>query len=135
VTTVCTDGRTIAADSLMTCGETVSGRKTKKLHRMADGSIIGSAGEMTSIYKALAALEAGKSYKGSYRFLRLFPNGAILEYEGCTDPIPGEAPAAIGSGRVVALAALDCGMSPKEAVKIAMKRDVYTGGRVTEMSV
>jgi ATP-dependent protease HslVU (ClpYQ) peptidase subunit len=37
---------------------------------------------------------------------------------------------AIGSGQDHALTAMDCGLSAKEAIKMAMKRDVGTGGRV-----
>ncbi|QOI04594.1 Ntn hydrolase family protein [Pseudomonas savastanoi] len=39
-------------------------------------------------------------------------------------------PDAIGSGAAYALAAMDMGASAEEAVKAAMKRDVYTGGTV-----
>lgn len=38
--------------------------------------------------------------------------------------------AAIGSGGEFALGAMDCGLSAKEAVKVAMKRDTGTGGRI-----
>lgn len=135
MTTIATDGRTIASDSRSTCGDIISGSRTKKLHKLRDGSIIGAAGEMTQIYRAIQAIEDGKNHRGNYTFLRLFPDGTLLKYEGCCSPIPEEAPAAIGSGWLAALTAMDCGASPKEAVKAAMKRDVYTGGRVTEMSI
>lgn len=42
---------------------------------------------------------------------------------------------AIGSGGDFALAAMDHGKSAKEAVKYAMTRDVYTGGRVRVFKV
>lgn len=41
----------------------------------------------------------------------------------------------LGSGGDFALAAMDHGKSAKEAVKYAMTRDVYTGGRVRVYSV
>lgn len=135
MTTIATDGRTIAADSLATCGDVISGSRCKKLHKLSDGSVIGASGEVTHIYKALTAIENGTAYKGNFKLLRLFPSGELLLYEGCLSPIPEEAPAAIGSGWVAALTAMDCGATPKEAVKAAIKRDVYSGGRVTEMSV
>jgi hypothetical protein len=102
---------------------------------MSDGSIIGASGQVTHIYKALDAIANGTNYKGNYTLLRLFKDGTLLKYEGCTSPIPEEVPAAIGSGWVAALVAMDCGLSPKQAIKAAAKRDVYTGGRVTEMSI
>ncbi|WP_347784083.1 proteasome subunit beta [Pseudomonas kurunegalensis] len=39
-------------------------------------------------------------------------------------------PDAIGSGSAYALAAMDMGASAEEAVRAAMKRDIYTGGKV-----
>ena len=39
-------------------------------------------------------------------------------------------PEAIGSGAAYALAAMDMGASAEEAVRAAMKRDIYTGGKV-----
>lgn len=37
---------------------------------------------------------------------------------------------AIGSGSPHAITAMDCGLSAKDAVKMAMKRDSRTGGRI-----
>lgn len=42
---------------------------------------------------------------------------------------PGE-PMSIGSGSAHAVTAMDCGLSPAEAVRMAMKRDSCTGGTV-----
>lgn len=39
-------------------------------------------------------------------------------------------PDAIGSGAAYAVAAMDMGASAEDAVKAAMKRDIYTGGEV-----
>lgn len=44
-------------------------------------------------------------------------------------------PDAIGSGSAYALAAMDMGASAEDAVRAAMKRDIYTGGRVRTMRV
>lgn len=44
-------------------------------------------------------------------------------------------PDAIGSGSAYALAAMDMGASAEEAVHAAMKRDIYTGGRVRLFSL
>ncbi|WP_122863859.1 proteasome subunit beta [Pseudomonas viridiflava] len=42
---------------------------------------------------------------------------------------------AIGSGSAYALAAMDMGASADEAVRAAMKRDIYTGGTVRTMVI
>lgn len=44
-------------------------------------------------------------------------------------------PDAIGSGSAYALAAMDMGASAEEAVRAAMKRDIYTGGKVRTIRV
>lgn len=44
-------------------------------------------------------------------------------------------PDAIGSGAPYALAAMDMGASAEEAVRAAMKRDIYTGGLIRAVSI
>jgi ATP-dependent protease HslVU (ClpYQ) peptidase subunit len=44
-------------------------------------------------------------------------------------------PDAIGSGAPYALAAMDMGASAAEAVRAAMKRDIYSGGKVTTITI
>jgi 20S proteasome alpha/beta subunit len=44
-------------------------------------------------------------------------------------------PDAIGSGSPYALAAMDMGASAAEAVRAAMKRDIYTGGKVRTLTI
>lgn len=46
-----------------------------------------------------------------------------------------ENPDAIGSGSAFALAAMDMGASAEDAVRAAMKRDIYTGGKVVTFRV
>ncbi len=45
-------------------------------------------------------------------------------------PIKKDEVYAIGSGKDFAYTAMDCGLSAKEAVKMAIKRDLYSGGRI-----
>lgn len=60
------------------------------------------------------------------------PNKQVLMYEGNTPIDMGtDIPMSIGSGSVFALAAMDAGANAEEAVKVAMKRDVYSGGTIT----
>ena len=42
---------------------------------------------------------------------------------------------AIGSGADHALTAMDCGLGAKDAVKMAMKRDTGTGGRIRSFKI
>ncbi|WP_122498927.1 proteasome subunit beta [Pseudomonas viridiflava] len=50
-------------------------------------------------------------------------------------PLDPANPDAIGSGSAYALAAMDMGASAEEAVRAAMKRDIYTGGTVRTMVI
>jgi 20S proteasome alpha/beta subunit len=45
-------------------------------------------------------------------------------------PEPLNVPLAIGSGSDHALTAMDCGLSAADAVRMAIKRDINSGGRV-----
>jgi len=64
--------------------------------------------------------------------LVLTPDKQVLMYDGNVALNLGhDVQASIGSGSVFALAAMDAGASAEDAVKIAMKRDVYSGGEIT----
>lgn len=64
--------------------------------------------------------------------LVLTPDRQVLMYDGNVALNLGQdVTASIGSGSVFALAAMDAGASAEDAVKIAMKRDVYSGGEIT----
>lgn len=64
--------------------------------------------------------------------LVLTPDKQVLMYDGNVALNLGQdVPASIGSGSVFAIAAMDAGASAEDAVKIAMKRDVYSGGEIT----
>lgn len=62
----------------------------------------------------------------------LTPDKQVLMYDGNVALNLGhDVPASIGSGSVFAIAAMDASASAEDAVKIAMKRDVYSGGEIT----
>lgn len=64
--------------------------------------------------------------------LVLTPDKQVLMYDGNVALNLGQdVTASIGSGSVFAIAAMDAGASAEDAVKIAMKRDVYSGGEIT----
>lgn len=64
--------------------------------------------------------------------LVLTPDKQVLMYDGNVALNLGHnVPASIGSGSVFAIAAMDASASAEDAVKIAMKRDVYSGGEIT----
>jgi ATP-dependent protease HslVU (ClpYQ) peptidase subunit len=60
--------------------------------------------------------------------LVLTQSGDIFIFDNYTRWLKVEEPhAAIGSGQQIALGAMEAGATPKEAIKIASKKDSYTG--------
>lgn len=137
MTTIATDGRTIAADGLVVSGnDVVVAFGRTKLVRLADGSILGFAG--TAVEQEVFAAwlnDGGKRPKlGAFEALRLMNDGSLLRYAQVLDPLPAEFPAAVGSGSDLALGAMLAGVSPQQAVEIAASRDIATGGTIAVMS-
>ena len=62
------------------------------------------------------------------------PDHEIFVYEGSRFFVPASAPYAIGSGADFALSAMACGKSAKEAVEVAIKFDVFSGGNIEELN-
>lgn len=137
MTTVATDGVTIAADGLLTWG----GRRLKldeqKLRRLPDGSVVGWAGNADEAVIAVEALarDDGDEAKGDYSLLRLFPDGKLAVYVDRLIPTFTSPPQAIGSGGDVALGAMLAGMSAKQAVRAAARIDTSTGGTIRSRKV
>lgn len=52
-------------------------------------------------------------------------DGRILK-----QPVDLKVPSALGSGSLHALTAMDMGCNAKDAVRMAMKRDMFTGGKI-----
>lgn len=70
-----------------------------------------------------------------FNALVITPKGEVLEYEGSRLYTVAKPPVAIGSGDKYAVAAMACGKSAEEAVEIAIKFDVYSGGDVVSMAM
>lgn len=137
MTTIATDGYSLAGDGRSTRNDSVTGRDRIKVVPLPDGSIVGGAGRTADSERAMRHLLAEDSgdVKGEYVLLRLFKNGKVATYEGSLlSPIATKAPQAIGSGSDVAMGAMLAGADARTAVQIAAKIDVYTGGRITSYS-
>jgi 20S proteasome alpha/beta subunit len=137
MTTIVTDGKSIAADGQSTAGDMVTNTSCQKLTRLPDGSIVGGCGELSAMRRAINCLHSPDAHPddltGEFTLVRLFPNGRVATYEGCLFASDLPAPVAIGSGREFAMGAMLAGKSPKDAVEIACQRDIYSGGDVVVM--
>ncbi len=125
----------MAADSQTTLGNNVSSLQAVKLHRLPDGSLLGIAGDSMMALRFHAWMTGDRTEKlecqdEDFMALQLFANGKLLMWDARCSPLAMPAPQCIGSGGDLAMGAILAGASPKEAVRLAAKLDIYTGGRV-----
>ncbi|MEG0969314.1 MAG: proteasome subunit beta [Pseudomonas sp.] len=92
--------------------------------------------------KALIAAYFGTPSQAPVECSGYAVDGGKLLMVGCDDKtgiwkqeLDPANPDAIGSGSAYALAAMDMGSSAEDAVRAAMKRDIYTGGKVRSVRV
>lgn len=124
----------MAADS-----QAFSNVKTRfqKLYRLPDGSLFGAAGDLEEILAVLEWLRGGEKPEGVERFEGMVvgpAGGAILGYRLMRRPI-AEPFHALGSGSYFAIAAMACGKTAAEAVRLAARFDSGTDGRVQSMKL
>ena len=147
MTTIAYRDGVLAADSRLTAD---SGKHTcKKLFRkrITEGKktfevIIATAGHSSSGMVFHDWYGSGKPipdvlihHGGDFLCLVLRPDG-LYEYDlYCRGERIEEEFYAIGSGAMAALAAMHCGKSAVDAVRIAARIDTYTGGRIVSESL
>jgi hypothetical protein len=146
MTTIAYRDGILAADSRLTVDHGSGARKhtCKKLFRkrVTEGKksfdvIIATAGESSPGMVFVDWYGSGKPVPelflhlgGDFLCLVLRPDG-LYEYDVyCRGEQIEEEFYAVGSGSMAALAAMHCGKSAVEAVRIAARIDSYTGGRV-----
>lgn len=141
MTTICTDGKTMAGDGRSMWEDRIGDDGYCKVHRLKDGSLLGVAGSMAAIGPLVAWLNAGgkpSSYPKDlpeYSAMHLRLDGTLATYEVNGWPDPAAPPYAMGSGGAAAHTAMLCGKAPAEAVEIAKLVDAHTGGKITELSL
>lgn len=138
MTTVVSNLDSIAADSLAVLDGTRS--SIKKLIRGPEGSVFGIAGAVTQCLAVVDYINGGEKGEAPDSLddvivLWLRRDGLFL-LDGSAKPQPVlELFTAIGTGAQAALGAMHMGADPTEAVRVAAKIDVNTGGRVVTMKV
>lgn len=131
MTTIAWDGESLAADKLADCGYAMT---TTKIRRTSDGRLLGASGDAGLARKMLDWLELGggrpEDQKGKddwVAVLEILPTGEIWRHERFGKFKIEDSTVAIGSGRDLAMAAMECGKTAMEAVLIASKFDTATG--------
>ena len=138
MTTIATDGKTLAADRQITQEGTLAGQVCK-VSKLNDGSVFGLAGSPFDIDYFKQWYNDGQepntlSLEGDSEAIHLAPDGTITIYnERGKSFKPDDRFQAIGSGAQFALAAMYAGKTPAEAVEIATWLDLYSSEPIDSM--
>lgn len=143
MTTIAVRNNTLAADTLVTSGNTIVTYIDKTMQigdwlAAGAGTILEYTNAIEYLRPVLISGEslihaipthADKSHGSSYSIVLNHPVHGIWEYDGILVKIHREFHAA-GSGMDYALGAMEVGADAKTAVQVAMKFDTKTGGEV-----
>lgn len=126
--------QSMAADSQAGSKTSIDTQSAVKVFKLTDGRLLGICGHLPEGLKFKKWLE-GQHEKPLikdefYALVMDKKHPQVLLYSNALEPLPYGKIAAIGSGRPHALTAMDCGLSPAEAVKKAILRDPFSSGRV-----
>jgi len=141
MTTIAWDGKTLAVDSAQSRGDIITGLKMKKLYLDVGPFKAVAISGVTQNYEPLIKwIKCGgdnPSISDHFSILCINKKGQcfglhdgdqlyfVRRKDKCSE----------GSGWQIALGAMDAGATAIEAIKIASKRDVYTGGKVQSFTV
>lgn len=107
----------------------------RKVRRFSNGDIAGCIGGEQEAVEFHNWYEDGEEYEqrpelqeGYFAAIVLTSDGLLYKYwHGCIAVEVFEDTVAMGTGDAVAYGAMDAGATPAEAVRIACRRDMYTG--------
>jgi len=139
LTTIAWDGRALCADRQLT----TSGVRfqTTKAHRLNDGSLFASCGELDLNATVRLYLNGGCEKPiidkdSDFDGILIKPDGTAWMLNKRLVPIAIESSHfSTGSGRDFALIALRMGKTARQAVEMASELDIWTGMGVTELSL
>lgn len=138
MSTIATDGNMMACDGRVTEGDFVTQNDYRKIRRLTDGRIVGFAGNAFNDDAFCQWLEKGgempAGINDDFSCLVLLPGGDVVTYDEHGRMFVEKPPYAIGSGRKWAIAAMELGKTPKEAVAFACRFDIYSGGEIITIS-
>ena len=152
MTTIATDGKTIVADGLVT-SDFIDAEDAVKIWPVHDAQgvaeIFGTRGDcdLGEAYKAWVLsgykVKLRPEFPPSEDIDTSFFEALHLHRDGSINYVCGRnfskikisAPAAIGSGGVLARVAMLLGKTPVEAVEFASKHDPHTGGEIICLSI
>lgn len=138
MTTIAWDGKTLAVDSMVTSGDVITGTNEVKLFldvgRFKAVAISGCIVQLLPLLDWIRSGEDGTPPKmdESDSIMCVTEKGKLLTfwhgYSSTGQHSKGVSSG--GNGWQLALGAMDAGASAVEAIKIACKRNCYTGGKI-----
>jgi ATP-dependent protease HslVU (ClpYQ) peptidase subunit len=138
MTTIATDGKSMAGDGISIMDGTIIDTSSIKVEKLSDGSLFGACGSASDAMRLAAFLNAGgegdwPKRSDNFGAIVVRPDGGVFTVSEHDGLVKARAPIAMGSGGDYALGAMDAGASPAEAVGIAIRRDPRSGGLITEV--
>ena len=140
MTTIAYKDGVIAYDSRASRGDTIQS-DTREKSVVKDGVTFICCGNFHEVEEFIDIWFGGDKKKNELNVAALvIDKESVIWYVTCDDEftrcrILTAEPQALGSGTFHALTAMDMGATAKEAVKMAMKRDPYTGGEIRTIKV
>lgn len=130
LTTIAYDGTTLATDSQMSSGNLRFG-KVNKIIKLKDGRRFAFAGDHALAYAVADWLNGGtkpeRADSEEHQGIIVALDGSVVEVSTELRLAPACVPWAGGSGESIALTAMHCGKTAKEAVEVACKLDKHSG--------
>jgi hypothetical protein len=136
VTTVAYKNGTMAGDTRISNETDIDVSAFRKVFHLKGGSLIGFAGAVGDIQKAIDQLKVNPNNLGfnadedDFEAMIVLPNGKIRHYEERVWYDIDAKYFSIGSGSDAANVAMHMGADPRRAVQVAMKFDKSTGGKI-----
>lgn len=134
MTTVACDGRSIAADGMVSGNGMVHHLDFPKVRRLKSGAVVGFSGQPFDAVAMMAYLNGEKDsldLDEGFEALILHPSGVCECMDGKGRRYVQTTPCATGSGTAFALTMMDAGYPAEKAVSAAIKRDTTSGGIIT----
>lgn len=140
MTTIAANLESMAADSLTATEDgLIVDERTEKITRI-NGCIIGCEGDDDYISLFLDWFRKGQDLEdrpelehGEFAAIVLRPHGLLVKYFAGCFPVAHNADwLTLGAGCDIAAGAMACGATPRQAVEVACKLNVWTGGEVVE---
>lgn len=138
MTTIVYRAGILAADSRAYSGDKNPIGEKRKIHRLADGSLIGASSNKVGVCEKFRRLVEESGVDGTFedeipvQAIVIRPDGSVFYFndlDSFSGPIKSEY-LAIGSGEEYAIGALKMGASAVDAVRIAIECDPWTGGAI-----